>query len=326
MTGPEDAPQPAPGATPPAAPAPREYRAAELAAKAGITTRTLRFYRERRLLPPPRREGRIAWYNDHHLARLRTIGALLERGHTLGGIADLIAAFEHGRDGRGAARLLGLQDTLGGPWAEETPVRLTPEDLAAHFSGPVTAADLAAALELGYLAVDGDQLVHVSRRLLEVSAALVREGIPLSAVLATARDVRAHADAIAELFVTTVRTHLLPDLLGQDDHTADTADTAGGPDTPGGSGDSGRPNRPDGDGRRSASDAVTARLDATLQRLRPLAKQVIDAELSLALERRVSAELAALLGETADDQPTAGGTPNGEAADGTPNGGTTADG
>ncbi len=36
----------------------------ELAREAGITVRTLRFYRERKLIPPPRREGRIAWYDD----------------------------------------------------------------------------------------------------------------------------------------------------------------------------------------------------------------------------------------------------------------------
>ncbi|WP_245877221.1 MerR family transcriptional regulator, partial [Streptomyces glaucescens] len=64
----------------------------ELARLAGITVRTLRFYRERGLIPPPRREGRIAWYDDHHLARLRTIAALLERGHTLSGIAELAEA------------------------------------------------------------------------------------------------------------------------------------------------------------------------------------------------------------------------------------------
>ena len=60
----------------------REYRMEELARLAGISVRTLRFYRERKLIPPPRREGRIAWYDDHHLARLRTITALLERGCT----------------------------------------------------------------------------------------------------------------------------------------------------------------------------------------------------------------------------------------------------
>lgn len=80
----------------------------ELAEAAGITVRTLRFYRERKLIPPPRREGRIAWYDEHHLARLHTISALLERGHTLSGIADLATAFESGRD---VAQLLGLATT-----------------------------------------------------------------------------------------------------------------------------------------------------------------------------------------------------------------------
>ncbi|CAM5285629.1 MerR family transcriptional regulator [Streptomyces badius] len=129
----------------------REYRMEELA-KDGITVRTLRFYRERGLIPPPRREGRIAWYDDHHLARLRTIAGLLERGHTLNGIADLAATFESGRD---VAEVLGL-----GEPTEETPVRLTPEQLADYFEGEVTPENLAAALDLGYLATDGDEIVH----------------------------------------------------------------------------------------------------------------------------------------------------------------------
>lgn len=133
----------------------REYRTEELAEAAGIPVRTLRFYRERKLLPPPRREGRIAWYDDHHLARLRTIAALLERGHTLGGIAELTAAFESGRDVSQLGQLLGIG------WSEETPVRLTPEALADYFEGEVTPENLAASLDLGYLATDGDEIVHV---------------------------------------------------------------------------------------------------------------------------------------------------------------------
>ncbi|MFE3249232.1 MerR family transcriptional regulator [Streptomyces sp. NPDC059209] len=207
---------------------PREYRMKELADAAGITVRTVRFYRERGLIPPPRREGRIAWYDTHHLARLRTIAALLERGHTLNGIADLATAFESGRD---VGEVLGL-----GEPTEETPVRLTPEALADHFEGEVTAENLATALELGYLATDGDDLVHISRRLLDVSAALVREGVPLAAVFEASRQVRAHADALAELFATTLRTH------------------AGA---------------------------------AAPEKLRPLAKSVVDAELSMALDRRL---------------------------------------
>ncbi|HZG03888.1 MAG TPA: MerR family transcriptional regulator [Streptomyces sp.] len=234
--------------------APAEYRTAELAEAAGITVRTLRFYRERKLLPPPRREGRIAWYNEHHLARLRTISALLARGHTLGGIADLIAAFEKGQDAGGAAELLGLESTLVSPWSEETPVRLTAEELAAHFPGEVTSENLATALELGYVAVDGDEVVHVSRRLFDASTALVREGIPLAAVLEAGRVVREHADAIADLFTRLVRDHLFADV-------------------------------------RELSPAELRRLTGVMDRLRPLSKQVADAELALAMDRRIRAEL-----------------------------------
>lgn len=207
----------------------------ELAKAAGITVRTVRFYRERGLIPPPRREGRIAWYDDHHLARLRTIAALLDRGHTLSGIAELAEAFENGRD---VGELLGI-----GEPTEETPVRLTPEELADHFAGEVTPENLAAALDLGYLGTDGEEIVHVSRRLLDVSSALVREGIPLSAVLEAGQRVREHADALAELFITIIRAH-----------------------TP--------------------AEAGTV----SIERLRPLAKSVVEAELSMALDRRLASE------------------------------------
>lgn len=205
----------------------REYRMEELAREAGITVRTLRFYRERKLIRPPRREGRIAWYDDSHLARLRTISALLERGHTLSGIAELAEAFDHGRN---VGELLGV-----GTPTEEEPVRLTPEELAARFEGEVTPENLAAALDLGYVATDCDEIVHISRRLLDVSSALVREGIPLAEVLAAGKRVRAHADALAGLFADLILRH--------------------GP-------------------------------EEDLQRLRPLARSVVEAELSLALDRR----------------------------------------
>ncbi len=225
----------------------REYRMEELAGKAGIPVRTLRFYRERKLLPPPRREGRIAWYDDRHLARLRTIAALLERGHTLNGIADLVATFE---SGRGVGELFGLDEDAAAPaWTEETPVRLTPEALADHFAGEVTTENLAAALDLGYLATDGEEIVHVSRRLLDVSAALVREGVPLAAVLQAGRQVREHTTAMAEIFATMVRSHLAEEPAGED-----------------------------GPPRGAAADAP-------LERLRPLAKSVVEAELSMALDR-----------------------------------------
>jgi DNA-binding transcriptional MerR regulator len=230
----------------------REYRTEELAQAAGIPVRTLRFYRERRLLPPPRREGRIAWYSEEHLARLRVIADLLERGHTLGGIAELLAAWESGQD---VAELLGLEAAIGAPWSQETEVEVTAEELAGAFPGEVDAESLAASLELGYLRHEGDRLVHVSRRLLDASAALVAEGVPLAAVLTTARGVRASADARADQFVELIVEQLLPDL-----------------DEP----------LPPGE---------PTRLAEALDRLRDVARTVVDVEFALAMDRRVQREV-----------------------------------
>ncbi|RMI44813.1 MerR family transcriptional regulator [Streptomyces triticirhizae] len=239
----------------------REYRAGELAEAAGITPRTLRFYRERRLLPPPRREGRVAWFNDQHLERLRTISELLARGHTLGGIAEILAAFASGQDAGRTAQLLGLNEPL--PWAEEEQVRLSARELADHYAGETDPENVSEAMAIGYLRPDGEAVVHVSRDLLEASSALVREGIPLATLLAAGRELRAHADALAEVFTEVLRRQVLPEVLG-----------------------AGRAER----GAPLTEDDIK-RLTAALERLRPLAKKAVYAEVSLALDRRLRAEL-----------------------------------
>ncbi|GAB2983571.1 MerR family transcriptional regulator [Nocardioides montaniterrae] len=55
----------------------------ELAAAAGLSVRTTRYYASLGLLPPAGRRGRMAWYDDVHLARLEMIRALQEHGFTL---------------------------------------------------------------------------------------------------------------------------------------------------------------------------------------------------------------------------------------------------
>lgn len=60
-----------------------DYRVEELATAAGVRVDTIRFYQGRGLLPPPRREGRIAVYTDPHLERLREIRTRMQQGFTL---------------------------------------------------------------------------------------------------------------------------------------------------------------------------------------------------------------------------------------------------
>jgi DNA-binding transcriptional MerR regulator len=67
-----------------------ELRVDELAARAGVSIDTIRFYQHRGLLDPPRRQGRVAWYGSAHLARLRRIRHLQEAGLSLATINRLL--------------------------------------------------------------------------------------------------------------------------------------------------------------------------------------------------------------------------------------------
>jgi DNA-binding transcriptional MerR regulator len=250
-----------------------EYRIGELARAAGITVRTLRYYQERKLLPPPRREGRIAWYPQAHLTRLRIIAQLLERGHTLGGTGELLSAWEQGYD---LAELLGFERAMTAPWSDEVPVPVTVADVSALLDGQLTQEVLDEAVRLGYLEVDGDRVVHVSRRLLDTTMALVREGIPLTAILAASREVQAGLDGMAALFVDLVITHVL-------------------------GGRSGPP-----------QPHEVARLSETIERLRPVARTVIDAEFARAMDRRARgtySEFIRLLGTRDRRAQAASGAP-----------------
>src|SRR6185437_8348163 len=60
-----------------------EYRIEQLARTAGVAVDMIRFYQGKGLLDAPRREGRVTWYGDAHLERLRRIRDLQQRGFTL---------------------------------------------------------------------------------------------------------------------------------------------------------------------------------------------------------------------------------------------------
>ncbi|GAA1842619.1 MerR family transcriptional regulator [Actinomadura bangladeshensis] len=191
----------------------REYRIGELAAAAGVPVRTLRYYQERKLLPPPRREGRIGLYTEDHLARLRMIGNLLERGHTLEGIRELLSAWEQGRD---IEALLGVEKAVTAPWSNEVPVTMTLDEAAALFPGEIGPESIARAIELGHIEVDGDRITHWSRRQLEATVTLVRAGVPLDAVLSAAGELQRSMDDLAAMFVGLITTHVVQSIDDQD--------------------------------------------------------------------------------------------------------------
>jgi DNA-binding transcriptional MerR regulator len=102
-----------------------EYRIDELAQLAGTTTRNIRVYRDRGLLHPPLRVGRIALFNDTHLTRLRLITSLLDRGYNIAHVHEMLSAWEQGK---GVGELLGLESAIAGSWATEKPERMSVAD------------------------------------------------------------------------------------------------------------------------------------------------------------------------------------------------------
>ena len=103
-----------------------EYRIDDLARAAGTTTRNVRGYQDRGLLPRPVKRGRIAIYTDLHLARLTMINNLLKRGFTARHIADFIRGMQRGDD---LAQVLGVDEILAEPWSTATSEKVTADEL-----------------------------------------------------------------------------------------------------------------------------------------------------------------------------------------------------
>lgn len=66
------------------------YRIDQLASTCGVSVDTVRYYQSRRLLLPPRREGRIAWYDEGHVRRIARIRDLHSRGLTLAAVRRVV--------------------------------------------------------------------------------------------------------------------------------------------------------------------------------------------------------------------------------------------
>ncbi|MGW5848651.1 MerR family transcriptional regulator [Streptomyces sp. NPDC055254] len=235
----------------------RRYRREDVARAAGVKVRNLRYYQERGLLPPPRREGRIAWYSEDHLTRLRLINDLLGRGYTVNGIAELLNAWE---DGGGLSRLLGLEREMTRDWVREEPVTMTRAELRELFGPTATAADTRRAAELGYVTVDGDLVTHPSRRLLDATLTLVRQGVPLTEILDAGDFVQKQAAALADRFVGLFRRHVIG-----------------------------------AEGLDRLSATQIQHITEAVAALRPVAGEVMATEFARAMARRMDAEVAELL-------------------------------
>ncbi len=185
------------------------YRIEELAARCDVTVDTVRFYQARGLLPRPDRDGRVAWYGDAHVERLDRIRDLKARGFPLAIIARLLAGE---LDPQEEALAVALTESLPGD-AAEPEERLSLEELGERTGLGTT---LLQALEREGLLVgrvDGERpYTAADARTVRSGLALLEAGVPLSELLALARQhdeaMRAVAEHAVDLFVRFVRDPL----------------------------------------------------------------------------------------------------------------------
>ncbi|WP_435225287.1 MerR family transcriptional regulator [Streptomyces sp. Tue6028] len=225
------------------------YRIEDLAHLSGATVRTIRAYQDRGLLPRPERRGRANVYADTHLARLRQIADLLDRGYTLASIKELLEAWD---TGRGLGGVLGLVAEVDGPWTDEEAARISRAELDERFGGSPDDAAVAEAVELGVLERipgDEDTFLVPSPQELGVAVELHAAGVPLSAISGHLRELRVQVEHIADRFLEFTTEHVFARYLGE------------GPPT----------------------DAEAAEAASLVRRLRPLAQQTVDAELARAM-------------------------------------------
>jgi DNA-binding transcriptional MerR regulator len=184
----------------------RTYRIDELARVSGVTTRNIRAYQERGLLPPPQRVGRVALFDDTHLARLKIISSMLERGYTSANMLEMLTAWEHGRD---LGQLLGLERALVPPAGDQGVTMSLPE--ARALAGGE--ADLQRVVDAGLVELSGTRARVLRPRLLEGFAEMRTHGMSTDALVDLYQQVDPAVARISEILVAAGAAQLGPRFL-----------------------------------------------------------------------------------------------------------------
>lgn len=179
-----------------------EYRIDDLARLAGTTTRNIRVYRDRGLLPPPLRVGRIALFNDTHLTRLRLITSMLDRGYNIAHVREMLSAWEEGRN---LGDVLGLETAIVGTWTTEKPQTMP---LAEAKRLVDDARAFQRLLELQVIRVDGQQATITRPRLIEAFNEIRGYGISTDKLIDLHEQILPKIDEISDLLVRAGAAHV----------------------------------------------------------------------------------------------------------------------
>lgn len=235
-----------------------EYRIDDLARLAGTTTRNVRVYRDRGLLPPPLRVGRIALFNDTHLTRLRLITSMLDRGYTLAHVHEMLSAWAEGKN---LSDVLGLETAIVGTWATEKSETMPYADAQRLVNDP-HAFDRLVALRV--IRVDGEAATITRPKLIEAFNEIRGYGVSMDKLVDLHEQVLPLIDEISGLLVRAGAEHVADRL------------------------------KP---GEALAADAEIADLITMLVRLRTVAVATVTATLASSIESTIESLVGRVLAE-----------------------------
>lgn len=183
------------------APEPASLTVDELAARAGVTVRTVRFYSTRGLLPPPvigpRRVGR---YGPEHLSRLALIEELQHQGMTLSAIERYLDALPDDL----SAHDLAIHRALVATWAPDSALESSLSELEKRAGRSLTETDIRRLTAMNVL-TPAPEGFRVDVGLLRLGVALLDVPIAHETILAAREVLLGHARTAAHQLTALFR-------------------------------------------------------------------------------------------------------------------------
>jgi DNA-binding transcriptional MerR regulator len=172
----------------------------ELSHETGVSSRNIRYYQTRGLLPAPTVEGRSGYYGTEHVERLELIADMQSEGLNLQAISWLLG----GAGSVESSEVRRLKRAVLDGWVAEKPIEVGTEDLL----GEAQAAGLPPeatqrAMVLGLVAPTDDPTKWQVRlpSVLEAGRELASMGLPADRSLDVLETMRAHLEPVAAAFV-----------------------------------------------------------------------------------------------------------------------------
>jgi DNA-binding transcriptional MerR regulator len=168
---------------------------AELAARTGISVRTIRFYAGLGLIPPPVVRGRLGLYDERHTARLELVRDLQRLGFTLAAIEGYLARIPL----EGSPENLALHRALLAPWLPEQPETVDRAELDARAGRTLDDGELTRLAALGVIqrAERVDTWTLTSPDLLGYGLSLLDAEMDFEVQLACQQIIERHTSALA---------------------------------------------------------------------------------------------------------------------------------